>query len=370
MIVIGRNEPCYCGSGKKYKKCCLQKDSVEDVKIDESRIAHTTHDLIGGIRELALAQLEQVVIYLNKPNKYDPQIKFISNDLIKLATTDNIEEHFIQVVKESFEANGASNMQIAMEINNYRKVAKNSPNLSTGERKVIETVAETNLSEYLQLTDMATADYGAMRAISQFGYEIIKEGILDGTYAKNVCLYTDTDDKLINWDVEWTEQPIEHIWLEFKPLDELHHEYEKYAHTLHGLEKESKNSLATALLRESTFSKKSKDKLSYIGLAMHYIGIFEQELRLLIALNEKWEKPKKVMWAEICTYLKEHSLPYLSENIVDIADQLKLIHPIRNKIAHGENITFEEFKMIKSLALDKQVLEFISWAKIYYEENN
>lgn len=23
---IGRNEPCYCGSGKKYKKCCLMKD--------------------------------------------------------------------------------------------------------------------------------------------------------------------------------------------------------------------------------------------------------------------------------------------------------------------------------------------------------
>ena len=22
---IGRNEPCHCGSGKKYKKCCLKK---------------------------------------------------------------------------------------------------------------------------------------------------------------------------------------------------------------------------------------------------------------------------------------------------------------------------------------------------------
>ena len=21
---LGRNEPCYCGSGKKYKKCCLK----------------------------------------------------------------------------------------------------------------------------------------------------------------------------------------------------------------------------------------------------------------------------------------------------------------------------------------------------------
>jgi len=23
---IGRNEPCPCGSGRKYKKCCLGKD--------------------------------------------------------------------------------------------------------------------------------------------------------------------------------------------------------------------------------------------------------------------------------------------------------------------------------------------------------
>src|SRR5215831_2474099 len=25
---IGRNEPCPCGSGKKYKKCCLAKDEA------------------------------------------------------------------------------------------------------------------------------------------------------------------------------------------------------------------------------------------------------------------------------------------------------------------------------------------------------
>src|ERR1700736_3596261 len=30
MIKTGRNDPCHCGSGKKYKRCCLQKDqSVE-----------------------------------------------------------------------------------------------------------------------------------------------------------------------------------------------------------------------------------------------------------------------------------------------------------------------------------------------------
>ena len=24
----GRNEPCHCGSGKKYKQCCLEKDEA------------------------------------------------------------------------------------------------------------------------------------------------------------------------------------------------------------------------------------------------------------------------------------------------------------------------------------------------------
>jgi hypothetical protein len=26
MMKTGRNNPCFCGSGKKYKNCCLSKD--------------------------------------------------------------------------------------------------------------------------------------------------------------------------------------------------------------------------------------------------------------------------------------------------------------------------------------------------------
>ena len=28
----GRNEPCHCGSGRKYKQCCLPKDEAADAK--------------------------------------------------------------------------------------------------------------------------------------------------------------------------------------------------------------------------------------------------------------------------------------------------------------------------------------------------
>jgi hypothetical protein len=30
--VLGRNDPCWCGSGKKYKKCHLDKDEKKAVK--------------------------------------------------------------------------------------------------------------------------------------------------------------------------------------------------------------------------------------------------------------------------------------------------------------------------------------------------
>ena len=29
MKEVGRNDPCPCGSGKKFKKCCAQKSSME-----------------------------------------------------------------------------------------------------------------------------------------------------------------------------------------------------------------------------------------------------------------------------------------------------------------------------------------------------
>jgi hypothetical protein len=31
-VTLGRNEPCHCGSGKKYKKCHLESDEKTDRK--------------------------------------------------------------------------------------------------------------------------------------------------------------------------------------------------------------------------------------------------------------------------------------------------------------------------------------------------
>lgn len=57
-MVIGRNDLCPCGSGKKYKKCCMRKDSmVEAARMREERFFQVKTDLIMRIREFLREQL-------------------------------------------------------------------------------------------------------------------------------------------------------------------------------------------------------------------------------------------------------------------------------------------------------------------------
>jgi len=35
----GRNEPCHCGSGRKYKQCCLEKDDKKAAKARAKAVA-------------------------------------------------------------------------------------------------------------------------------------------------------------------------------------------------------------------------------------------------------------------------------------------------------------------------------------------
>ena len=44
---LGRNEPCHCGSGRKYKRCCLQKDS-ERLRSERVSAAAGAGNYVGG----------------------------------------------------------------------------------------------------------------------------------------------------------------------------------------------------------------------------------------------------------------------------------------------------------------------------------
>jgi len=65
MPKIQRNEPCPCGSGKKYKKCCLGRD---EAVAEEHRLQHS-HDFVSrGL--VAPADAEQIDELSNAANDF------------------------------------------------------------------------------------------------------------------------------------------------------------------------------------------------------------------------------------------------------------------------------------------------------------
>ena len=56
-VAIGRNEPCPCGSGKKYKKCCGAKEAVSITHVIESEI----DDLQKKLLHFALNHFEEEI---------------------------------------------------------------------------------------------------------------------------------------------------------------------------------------------------------------------------------------------------------------------------------------------------------------------
>jgi tetratricopeptide (TPR) repeat protein len=79
MAKPGRNDPCPCGSGKKYKKCCLPKDEAierEQHARTEARRVETaaTHrlnlrearaDMLGSLAGAAEAEVDELTIASN-----------------------------------------------------------------------------------------------------------------------------------------------------------------------------------------------------------------------------------------------------------------------------------------------------------------
>ena len=46
---LGRNEPCWCGSGKKYKKCHLKSDELKRIEDNYAARAAAAQKRAGGI---------------------------------------------------------------------------------------------------------------------------------------------------------------------------------------------------------------------------------------------------------------------------------------------------------------------------------
>ncbi len=71
MAKIGRNEPCPCGSGKKYKQCCLARDEAAERQRPPERSTLQGHPQLSYVRLQELNRASDAVVQMVDAGKLD-----------------------------------------------------------------------------------------------------------------------------------------------------------------------------------------------------------------------------------------------------------------------------------------------------------
>lgn len=125
MPKISRNEPCPCGSEKKYKNCCLEADLMKKLKYEYGQQTHTERvtslmeRLAEGIQQAPFITVPKKIIDITDDldeNTYrDYQVKNYTNNTIMIAEkTPKSERVFLTRVES------ATNDIIVMYKGSYR----------------------------------------------------------------------------------------------------------------------------------------------------------------------------------------------------------------------------------------------------------
>src|SRR5690625_860480 len=87
MTKIGRNDKCPCGSGKKYKRCCLGKEVTLAPSESMTKFRHLTYEEVDEMgTEDIIARLKEMGIPFNKE-------KFL-NDVKRSYSAEEISERW------------------------------------------------------------------------------------------------------------------------------------------------------------------------------------------------------------------------------------------------------------------------------------
>jgi tetratricopeptide (TPR) repeat protein len=85
MAKPGRNDPCPCGSGKKYKRCCLEKDEAAE------RVLAATSSARPSRQSPGVANLAQRITVI-APDDADVELANLSNAAVDLLHEGKLDE--------------------------------------------------------------------------------------------------------------------------------------------------------------------------------------------------------------------------------------------------------------------------------------
>ncbi len=106
-IEPGRNEPCPCGSGKKYKKCCLKKkEFVEAKQVDLTTMLKLLYCFVKGLKGQSIMITQRTLDIM--PNDWQEELS------IQTMMVNDLETYRISIKQEEKSAILTPNKRIVL----------------------------------------------------------------------------------------------------------------------------------------------------------------------------------------------------------------------------------------------------------------
>jgi tetratricopeptide (TPR) repeat protein len=96
VVKIGRNDPCPCGSGKKYKKCCLGLAEAKRVEEERGSQEGKRHPELGEVRNALATALRSAWPEVGEgelvPDAREDRLEQLTNGVLKLIKEKRFDE--------------------------------------------------------------------------------------------------------------------------------------------------------------------------------------------------------------------------------------------------------------------------------------
>ena len=142
---LRRNDPCLCGSGKKYKKCCLNNQKIENDNLLKQESINKLKKRNAGRKSIFIDSEKAGV------NKMSEIILEYAKELLKLASTPADMQRTILLAISAWNLSLISGDKrikaIDMFIHDVVKIAKNT-NEWEEMRKIVQALIEKRITKY------------------------------------------------------------------------------------------------------------------------------------------------------------------------------------------------------------------------------
>lgn len=236
--------------------------------------------------------------------------------------------------------------------------------INSFEKEVLIEISEYILNQYLGLEVENKPNHKRIRSLIKFSLELMLKNI-DIKEDSYVLLSLDTNDELAKWEIIKNSNSESKIQFNF--LDEISKVYSDKSSKYPGLLESSITALAAIENQELNFPNKSAELLSYSGLIMLYFGVIESELKNLAIELLDWNRKENLMWRNLIDILEQHNLFECETFQKNLVSGMKKFNNLRNKAAHGDFVSLEDYKEVKAFVNSIKFLEVISQTRALHK---